>query len=164
MDAQRARQAADILWSAWQEKRLLEALPGPGERLGAERELARLNEAEGRTADADRMYRTSLETFEAARAELKNDDSKLPFLANATRVYDDYIHFLVAHRKTGEALVLADRSRARTLEQGLGVISNVRSSANVRLHPAEIEHDNVRAALAWLERSGDASGMTSFSA
>ena len=27
MDAQRARQAADILWSAWQEKRLLEALP-----------------------------------------------------------------------------------------------------------------------------------------
>jgi 2-keto-4-pentenoate hydratase len=27
MDAQRAKQAADILWSAWQEKRLLEALP-----------------------------------------------------------------------------------------------------------------------------------------
>lgn len=27
MDTQRARQAADILWSAWQEKRLLEALP-----------------------------------------------------------------------------------------------------------------------------------------
>ena len=27
MSSQRASQAADILWSAWQEKRLLEALP-----------------------------------------------------------------------------------------------------------------------------------------
>jgi CHAT domain-containing protein len=107
-------------------------------RLGAEHELARLYESEGRTADADRMYRTSLGTFEAARADLKKEESKLPFLANATGVYDDYIHFLVAHRKTDEALVLADRSRARTLEQGLGVTPNVRSSGSVPLHPGEI--------------------------
>jgi CHAT domain-containing protein len=107
-------------------------------RLEAEHELARLYEAENRTADADRMYRTSLGTFEAARAELKSDDSKLPFLANATGVYDDYIHFLLAHHKTDDALVLADRSRARTLEQGLGAASNVRSSKNIPLHPSEI--------------------------
>ena len=107
-------------------------------RLTAEHELARLYESEGRTADADRMYRTSLETFEAARAELKSDDSKLPFLANATGVYDDYIHFLVVRGKTDEALALADRSRARTLEQGLGVNSDARSFANIPLHPGEI--------------------------
>jgi CHAT domain-containing protein len=107
-------------------------------RLEAEHELARLYESEGRNADADRMYRTSLETFEAARAELRNDDSKLPFLANATSVYDDYIHFLVAQHKTDQALALADRSRARTLEQGLGVTSNVRSSANSPLRPGEV--------------------------
>lgn len=107
-------------------------------RLGAEHELARLYESEGRTTDADRMYRTSLGTFEAARAQLKKEESKIPFLANATGVYDDYIHFLVAHHKTDQALALADRSRARTLEQGLGVTPNVRSSANIPLHPGEI--------------------------
>ena len=107
-------------------------------RMGAEHELARLYESEDRTADADRMYRTSLTTFESARALLKNEDSKLPFLANATGIYDDYIRFLVARHKADEALALADQSRARTLEQGLGVNSNVRSFANASLHPGEI--------------------------
>ncbi len=107
-------------------------------RFGAEHELARLYESEDRAVDVDRMYRTSLGTFEAARAELKNEESKLPFLANATGIYDDYIHFLVAQHKADEALVLADRSRARTLEQGLGVSSDVRSSMNISLRPGEI--------------------------
>jgi CHAT domain-containing protein len=107
-------------------------------RLGAEHELARLYESEDRTADADRMYRTSLGTFEAARAELKNEESKLPFLANATGIYDDYIHFLIAQHKADEALGVADRSRARTLEQGLEVTTDVRSTANIPLHPSEI--------------------------
>ena len=72
----------------------------------------------------------ALTTFESARDQLKNEESKLPFLANATGIYDDYIHFLVAHHKTDEALALADDSRARTLEQGLGVISNSRSMSS----------------------------------
>ena len=107
-------------------------------RLGAEHELARLYESEDKPVDADRMYQTSLSTFEAARASLKNEESKLPFLTNATAIYDDYIHFLVAHHKTDEALALADRSRARTLEQGLGVISNSRSISNAPFHPGKI--------------------------
>jgi CHAT domain-containing protein len=84
------------------------------------------------------MYQTSLSTFESARASLKNEESKLPFLANATGIYDDYIHFLVAHRKPDEALALADRSRARTLEQGLGVTSNSPSVSYASFHPGEI--------------------------
>ena len=107
-------------------------------RLGAEHELARLYESEDKAADADRMYQTSLATFESARGELKDEESKLPFLANATGIYDDYIHFLVAHHKTDEALALADRSRARTLEQGLGVSSNFRSVSHASFHPGEI--------------------------
>jgi CHAT domain-containing protein/tetratricopeptide (TPR) repeat protein len=107
-------------------------------RLGAQHELARLYESEDKPADADRMYRTSLGTFEAARAELKNEESKLPFLTNATDIYDDYIHFLVAQHKTDDALALADRSRAHTLQQGLGLTSDARSAANTPLHPGAI--------------------------
>lgn len=107
-------------------------------RLGAEHELARLYEAEMNPLAADRMYRISLATFESARDQLHNEESKLPFLANATSIYDDYIHFLVAQRKTEAALALADQSRARTLQQGLGMKSNAGLGSNVSLHPNEI--------------------------
>jgi len=90
-------------------------------RLGAGHELARLYEAEGNPSAAERTYKTTLATFEVARDELKKEDSKLPFLANATRIYDDYISFLVSHGKVEEALAAADSSRAQTLEQGLGI-------------------------------------------
>jgi CHAT domain-containing protein len=89
-------------------------------KLGAEHQIALLYEREGRSRDAEAMYKTSLTTFESARAQIKNEDSKLPFLANATPIYDDYIHLLVSQGKTQEALVAADQSRARTLAQGLG--------------------------------------------
>ena len=90
-------------------------------RLGAEHRLARLYEVQGNAAGAEEMYRTALSTFEAARADLKNEESKLPFLANATPIYDDYIRFLVKQGRSDEALAAADQSRARTLAQGLDV-------------------------------------------
>ncbi len=107
-------------------------------RLGAEHELARLYESEGNVSSADRMYRTSLTTFESARMQLKKEDSKLPFLANATRIYDDYIHFLVVHGKSDEALRLADQSRARTLAQGLGAMATTPLPDPSALHPVDI--------------------------
>jgi CHAT domain-containing protein/predicted negative regulator of RcsB-dependent stress response len=120
-------------------------------RFGAEHELARLYESEDKAVDAARMYQTSLATFESARGELKNEESKLPFLANATAIYDDYIHFLVAHHKTDEALELADRSRARTLEQGLGVTSNSPSVSHASFHPGEIARkSNATLLFYWL--------------
>ncbi len=90
-------------------------------RLGAKHQLARLYEGQGNTTAAGTMYRTALTTFEASRAELKDEESKLPFLANATRIYDDYIHFLVKQGRMEEALAAADQSRAQTLAQGLGL-------------------------------------------
>jgi CHAT domain-containing protein len=108
-------------------------------RLGAEHQLARLFEAEGDVKNADNMYRTALTTFEAARSELKTESSKLPFLNNATPIYDDYIHFLVTQGKAGDALNIADQSRARTLSQGLGVASGAgRPLTRAALRPAEI--------------------------
>ena len=87
----------------------------------AERSLARLYEDEKKPAIAAAEYRTALNTFEAARCDLhQRVDSRLPFLSNAARIYEDYIHFLVGQGKTNEALRVADYSRARTLAEGLG--------------------------------------------
>jgi len=90
-------------------------------RLGAEHELARLDEAEGRAEDARKEYVTALGTFESARDAIHNEASKLPYFANATPIYDDYIRLLLSQGKSEEALAAADLSRARTLEQGLGI-------------------------------------------
>jgi CHAT domain-containing protein len=102
-------------------------------RFDAEHELARLYELQGNIYAAKSTYEAALNTFEDTRGQLKNEESKLPFLANATHVYDDYIHFLVTQGKTEEALVTADQSRARTLAQGLGVAMKQGS-----FHPASI--------------------------
>ena len=90
----------------------------------AQHALARLYEDEGRPDAADREYRAALSTFEAVRSSLQRNDSKLPFSSNASRIYDDYVHFLVAQKKTNDALRWADYSRARTLAEGLGLLRN----------------------------------------
>ena len=107
-------------------------------QLGAGHELARLYELEGDTAAADRTYKATLRTFAAAQDQLRNEESKLPFLANATRIYDDYIHFLVTHGEPEEALAAADQSRARTLAQGLGLPLAQGVPSNASLHPNTI--------------------------
>jgi CHAT domain-containing protein/Flp pilus assembly protein TadD len=87
----------------------------------AERSLARLYEDENKSAAADGEYRTALTTFEAARCDLhERVDSRLPFLSNAARIYEDYMHFLVTRGRADEALRVADYARARTLAEGLG--------------------------------------------
>jgi CHAT domain-containing protein/tetratricopeptide (TPR) repeat protein len=88
-------------------------------RLGAGGELARLFEAEGNFAAAEQMYRTTLDAFDAAQKEIKNEESQLPFVANAARIYDGYIHLLLRENRSDDALAVADQSRARTLAQSL---------------------------------------------
>jgi CHAT domain-containing protein len=87
----------------------------------AEHSLARLYEDEQHADAADKEYRLALATFEGARADVRHEDSQISFLTNATRIYDDYIHFLVIRGKTDDALRWADYSRARTLAEALGL-------------------------------------------
>jgi CHAT domain-containing protein len=94
----------------------------------AEHGLAQVYESEKRSGDADLAYHAALTTFEKARSSLRRNDSKLPFSNNASRIYDDYIHFLVANGKADEALQWADFSRARTLSEGLGLLSKETST------------------------------------
>jgi len=104
----------------------------------AEHSLARLYEDEGRPDSADREYRAALATFEAARDTVRHEDSQLSFLTNASRIYDDYVHFLVARRKTDDALRWADHSRARTLAEGLGLLAKGAYTGPPSLNPQQI--------------------------
>lgn len=94
----------------------------------AQRSLARLYEDEHQNEGASREYRAALSTFEAARSELRHENTRLPFLTNATHIYDDYIHFLVSRGKADEALQVAEYSRARTLSEGLGLLKQKKST------------------------------------
>jgi CHAT domain-containing protein len=103
----------------------------------AQHSLARLYEEEKQTDAADREYRSALATFEAARASVQREDFQLSFLTNAARIYDDYVHFLVAQGKIDEALRWADYSRARTLAEGLGLLSKS-SRADIHAAPSAL--------------------------
>jgi len=89
----------------------------------AEENLARVFESENRPAEAAREYQVSLATVESARRSLQQEELRLPFLANAAHVQDDYVHFLVNRGETVEALQVADYSRAYTLAEGLASVS-----------------------------------------
>ncbi len=104
----------------------------------AQRSLARLYEDENRPEAADREYRAALATFEAARDTVRHEDSQLSFLTNASRIYDDYVHFLVARGKTNDALRWADDSRARTLAEGLGLLAKGPSTEPPPLNAQQI--------------------------
>jgi CHAT domain-containing protein/tetratricopeptide (TPR) repeat protein len=108
------------------------------DRLSAALELARLYEREGRVGDAEKVYATALSVFEAARARLKNDESRLPYTANAMPLYDGYIRLLVEQGRIEKALAVADQSRARTLAQGLGQIRKGSVWRHSALRPGQI--------------------------
>jgi CHAT domain-containing protein len=100
--------------------------------------LAQLYESEKRIEAANRGYQTALATFEAARKSVHNQGSQLSFLTNASRIYDDYIHFLIARGRPEEALKWADFSRARTLAEGLGLLGEESSHAPLPLSARDI--------------------------
>ena len=101
----------------------------------AQHSLARLYEDENQATAADLEYRRALTTFEMARATVQHEDFQLSFLANASRIYDDYVHFLVAQAKNDDALRWADYSRARTLSEGLGLLSKEHKKQNAAQPP-----------------------------
>jgi CHAT domain-containing protein len=104
----------------------------------AEHSLARLHEDARQSDSADREYRAALATFEAARDSVHHESSQVSFLTNASRIYDDYVHFLVARGNTDDALRWADYSRARTLAEGLGLLAKGASAGPPPLDPGQL--------------------------
>ena len=107
-------------------------------RWSAQHTLAGVYEAQGQVVAAEQAYKASIALVEDARADLKQELSQLTFLHNAAEIYDDYIHFLVTQGRSDEALEAADWSRARTLQQGLGVIPKDASAKAPALRAKEI--------------------------
>jgi CHAT domain-containing protein/Tfp pilus assembly protein PilF len=107
-------------------------------RLTAGSGLAKLFEAQRRPDAAEQMYKSTLAAYASARATLRKEETELPFGANATEVYDNYIHLLVGEGRTSDALAVADESRARTLEQGLDAGAGKSSFHSAALTPREI--------------------------
>src|SRR5206468_4021902 len=63
----------------------------------------------------------ALESGDAGRAQIRDTDSYLfAFETNLIRFYDDYIELLLSNDQRVDALRVAERSRARTLREGLG--------------------------------------------
>jgi CHAT domain-containing protein len=110
-------------------------------RWQAQNDLARLYEQEHRLTAADAQYREALATIEQARATLQREEFKLPFLANAAHLYDDYIRFLLVQGDDQRALQLADYSRARTLAEGLGVLPKRVPAGATALNVQQIARD-----------------------
>jgi len=122
-------------------------------RWQAQNDLARLYEQEHRLTAADKQYREALTTIEQARDSLQHEEFQLPFLANAAHLYDDYIRFLLAQGKDQRALQLADYSRARTLAEGLGVLSKKARVDATALNAQQIARDaHATVLFYWLGR------------
>jgi CHAT domain-containing protein len=117
----------------------------------AEHSLAQLYESENRADSADNEYQTALATFEAARKAVHHEASQLSFLTNASRIYDDYLHFLITRGKPDDALRWADFSRARSLAEGLGLLGKESSVAPAPLNARQIaRHANATLLFYWL--------------
>jgi CHAT domain-containing protein len=105
------------------EKSFREVIEDPkadmSQRWEAEARLARVYADMGQSAKAEDEFRRSLAVIEAARSSVQAEDLRLSFLSSAITFYNDYIDFLVRHRRTADALRVAELSRARTLEEGL---------------------------------------------
>ena len=84
------------------------------------------------------MYKATLSMYEAARAQLKSEESQLPFGTNAAEIYDYYIHFLVRLGRSEAALAVADQSRAQTLERGFAMPAATKPLQPETLSPRQI--------------------------
>jgi CHAT domain-containing protein/tetratricopeptide (TPR) repeat protein len=80
---------------------------------------AELYDAENKPALAEKEFRQSINSINAARASIDRDDSRLSYLTSAIEFYDDYVGFLVRRNRPLDALRIAELSRARMLLERL---------------------------------------------
>ena len=85
----------------------------------AQARLAKLLDDEGNTVAAEKQYREAIRKIGLARTGRGREELQFSFLTSNLEFYQDYVDFLVAHGRSGDALKVAELSRARTLLEGL---------------------------------------------
>ncbi len=113
----------------------------------AQRELGEVYWSENRLALADRAFRASMETTEAALAKIKEAERRMSFL-DTERFYDSYIRFLVAQHRPIEALEITERSRAQTQDSPARRLQQV--SAQIRATRGILKRQNQIVLAYWV--------------
>jgi CHAT domain-containing protein/Tfp pilus assembly protein PilF len=102
----------------------------PGVILEARERLADLLVNAHRDRQAEAEFQLALSLLNTTRAGLKREDFRISYFASLSRLYQDYVDFLVAQHRETEALKVAESCRARVLTEQLGGFDS-------RRHPAD---------------------------
>ncbi|MFZ0884634.1 MAG: CHAT domain-containing tetratricopeptide repeat protein [Candidatus Acidiferrales bacterium] len=111
-------------------------------RWQAQANLAEVYVAENEPKLAEQQFRKSIATTEEARAGLRREEFRLSFVSTAIAFYGNYVNFLAARGDDVESLQVAELSRARALEEGLGLKAASISSATQRVHPQQMAENS----------------------
>lgn len=82
-------------------------------------DLAELYDTESKPALAEKEFRQSIDSIQAARDSIDPVDFRLSYLSSAIEFYDEYVGFLMRRNRPIDALRVAELSRARMLLEGL---------------------------------------------
>jgi len=112
----------------------------------AQARLAKDYAERGSSVRAEKEFRRSLGTIETVRSSVQAEDLRLSFLSSAISFYNDYIEFLILHKRIEDALQVAELSRARTLAEGLASTTEAASVSSRSVQPRQIAQ-NLKASL-----------------
>jgi CHAT domain-containing protein len=101
-------------------------------------ELAQLHARANRRTLAEEQFRRAVESAGNARADVKEEDLRLSIGNNTRELFGQYVDFLVQSGRIEDALAIAERSRAQTLEEGLTVPAKLDARAVARQNDATI--------------------------
>ena len=100
--------------------------------------LANVHASQGRIAFAEREFSNAISTISKAWDALQQEEFRLSFLGSAIRFYEAYVNFLIAQKRPLDALKIADKSRAQTLEHGLSLDTNGKAGQSGASRPEDI--------------------------
>lgn len=145
-----------ILMSAWKQ------VPDADVRADIESAIAKLYAGRHQPEQAQQWFKRSVQTFEDKRSKVSDEKLRLSTFAYGQAIYRDYADFLVQTGHSLDALQLLDRSRSRTLEEGLGNQGTATQVAGDPKHVARDLHASIlfyslgrEKSYLWVVRAGD---------